>query len=397
MRIACVLIEHLAAAVSERQRPELSGRPFIVGGRPHERKTVYDVSPVAAGYGITPGMTLREASQRCPQAVFLPLDEEAYRQAFAAVLTALELFTPAVEAAESGCAYLDLRHLALPPGGEPALAAELVAAVRTAAGLSPGVGIAAGIFTARLAASLAGPGGVRVVAPGTERAFLAPLPLSTLPLSVEARRRLRLLGLATVDQFAALKAEAVAAHLGAEGIAAHRLANGIDERGIKVSPRDRSAVAEREFEAPLCDDERLALAVTHLIDQLLPELQREHLFCRRVGVDLRLANGEMRTLVAHLREPSQDGEIIARAVRRLILASPRPSGIAALRLSLGDLGGIGGSQLSLFAPQQGRLAKLAEAACRLRQRFGEGRLYKAVILDAEATIPERRFALVDYR
>ncbi len=397
MRIACVLIEHFAAAVSERQRPELAGRPLVIGGCPHERKTVYDVSPAAAGYGIAQGMPLREAGQRCPQAVFLPLDEEEYRRAFAAVLAALELFSLAVAAAESGCAYLDLHRLALPSGGEPALAAELVEAVRTAAGLSPGVGLASGLFVARLAASLAGPGGVRVVAPGAERALLAPLPLSALPLSAEARRRLRLLGLETVGQFAALKAEAVAAHLGAEGTLAHRLANGIDERGIKANPRDRSAVAEREFEDHLCDDERLALAVAHLVDQLLPKLQQEHLFCRRIGADLRLANGETQTLVAHLPEPSQDGKTIARAVRRLILANPRQSGIAALRLSLGDLGGAGSRQLSLFAPHQGKLAKLTEAACHLRQRFGEGRLYKAVILDAAATIPERRFALVDYR
>lgn len=397
MRIACVLIEHFAAAVSERQRPELAGVPFVVGGYPHERKVVYDLSPAAAGYGVARGMPLREACQRCPQAVFLPLDEEGYRRAFADVLTALEAFTPAVEAEDVGCAYLDLRHLALPRGGEPNLAVEILEAVRAACGLEPGVGLARGVFVAKVAALKAGAGRTLAIAPGAERSLLSPLPLSALPLSAEALRRLRLLGLDTVGAFADLRADAVAAYLGAEGTAAHRLANGIDERKVRPRRRIRAAVEEREFEEPLGDEERLALAVAHLVDQLLPKLQQDYLLCQRVEVGLRLANGETRTLAAHLHEPSQEGEAIARAVRRLVAASSLQSGIAAIKLSLLEHGGAWGSQLSLFAPRQGKLEKLAEAAAHLRKRFGDGRLRKAVIVDAGTLLPERRFGFVEYR
>lgn len=397
MRIACVLIEHFAAAVAERQQPELAGSPLVIGGYPHERKPVYDFSPAAALCGVEKGMPLREASQRCPQATFLPADEAEYRRVFAGILAALAEFTTAVEAGELGRAYLDLRYLALPPGGEPSLAVELLEAARAASALAPAVGLARNPFVAGVAADQAGPGRTLVVAPGQERAFLAPLPLSVLPLGEEARRRLRLLGLTTVGALATLSAEAVAAQLGTEGAAAHRLANGRDERRIEPRQRARSAREEREFDEPLVDDERLGLALAHLVDQLLPRLQRDFLFCRRVAVDLRLANGQELALATNLREPTQDGETIVRAARRLIAGAACSAGITALGLSLDGLGGATGRQLSLFAPRQGRLEKLAGAVSQLQASLGSGRLRKAVVLDAAAPLPERRFALREYR
>lgn len=397
MRIICVLIEHFAAAVAEQQRPELCGSPFVIGGYPHERKPVYDFSPAAALCGVGKGMPLREASQRCPQATFLPADEVEYQRAFAGILATLAEFTPAVEAGELGRAYLDLRHLALPPGGEPTLAVEFLEATRAASALAPAVGLACNPFVAGVAADQAGPRRTLVVTPGQERTFLAPLPLSVLPLGEEARRRLRLLGLTTVGALASLPAEAAAAQLGAEGAAAHRLANGIDERRIGTRQRARSVREEREFDEPLADDERLGLAFAHLVDQLLPRLQRDFLFCRRVAVGLRLADGQELALAANLREPTQDGETIVRTARRLVANAACPAGIVALNLSLDGLGGAAGRQLSLFSPRQGRLEKLVNAVSQLQASLGNGRLRKAIVLDAAAPLPERRFALVEYR
>lgn len=397
MRIACVLVEHFAAAVSEKRQPDLDGVPLVIGGLPHERKHVYDASPAAAVYGVGPGMTLREAHQRCPRAVFLPLEAAVYENAFARLLTALEVFTPAVEVAALGCAYLDLRHLALPPGGEPQLAAELAEAVATTTGLAAQVGLARNIFVARVAAERAGPERLRVIPPGAERDLLYPLPVSALPLSAEALRRLRLLGIDTVGALAALSAEAVTVQLGAEGAAAHRLAGGIDERRVRPREQEREVAEEREFDDPIADEARLSLVVDHLADQLMPRLQREYLFCGQVALTLRLADGETQSLVAHLREPSQDGETVARAVKRTLGENARGSGVVAFRMTLSALGGQTSRQLSLFAPRQGRLEQLAAAASRLRTRLGAERLYKAVITDARATLPERRFTLVEYR
>ena len=396
MRIACVLVEHFIAFVTERQRPELAGSPFVIGGLPHERKTVMDVSPAASECGVSPGMSLREAGQRCPQATFLPNDDRLYWQTFHTMLTALEAFTPAVAEDGLGCAYLDLHRLALPPGGEQALAAELAGAVFDATGTNPGVGLARSIFVARAAVACAGNGRTVVVKQGEERSFLAPLPISVLPLSVEALRRLRLLGLNTVGALADLPAQAVASQLGKEGTIAHRLANGIDERVVPARQSIDFVAEEREFAEPLTTEDHAFMAITHIVDQLLPVLQREHLFCRQVRVEVRLENQERQDSLANLREASQDGAVITRAALRLLSAHCH-SGITAIRVVLTELCGPQGQQLALFAPRHGRLEKLAEATSQIKSRLGEGRLRKAVIVNAQANLPERRFTFVEYR
>ena len=108
MRIACVYINHFAVQVETREQPDLSGKPLIIGGFPHERKSVIDCSPVADRCHIHPGVSLRQAHHLCPEAIFLPLNEELYHQAFEEVLSILDGFSPAVEATYAGKAFLDI-------------------------------------------------------------------------------------------------------------------------------------------------------------------------------------------------------------------------------------------------------------------------------------------------
>src|SRR4030042_2625011 len=98
MRIACVYINHFAVQVETREQPDLSGKPLIIGGFPHERKTVIDCSAEASRYQVYPRISLRQAYHLCPEAIFLPLNEELYHQAFEEVLSILDGFSPAVEA-----------------------------------------------------------------------------------------------------------------------------------------------------------------------------------------------------------------------------------------------------------------------------------------------------------
>ncbi len=397
MRIACVLIEHFAAAVSELRWPQLQGTPFVVGGQAHERKPVYDASPAAVQLGISPGMSLREASQRCPQASFLPLRSDMYEQAFQAVIEALLLFTPRLKPASLGCIYLDLRQHTLPPRGEPQLAEELLVAVRQATGLEAQVSIARGVFCAQVAAQVTAPGEITVVAAGEEEALLQPLPVSFLPLSAEALRRLTLLGIHQISDLAALSEEAARLQLGAEGRNAWRLARGQDERRLAPWRQERQLSEEREFDTALVSNDQFVLATRHLVDQLLPRLQGERLYCSRALLQLWFEGGEERTLNANFREPSQDSAVICRNLERVLLAAPYSAGIARLRLSLCSLGGCASRQLTLFTPRQGKLALLQATAGHLRESLQGGRLYRALLTDRNAALPERRFILVDYQ
>jgi len=98
MKVVGVYIEHFAAAAEIRERPELKSHPIVIGGFPSDRKPVFECSVEAVEAGIVPGIPLRQAQQLCPDAIFIPLDEDKYIRAFDNVLDVLEQFSPAVDA-----------------------------------------------------------------------------------------------------------------------------------------------------------------------------------------------------------------------------------------------------------------------------------------------------------
>src|SRR5665647_2582231 len=94
MRVACVLVPQFPVAAELVRRPELAGRPLVVGGLPHQRLPVLGCSPEAAAFGIAPGMPIRKAQGLCPEAVFLPADDELYGRTRALLLRTLGRFSP---------------------------------------------------------------------------------------------------------------------------------------------------------------------------------------------------------------------------------------------------------------------------------------------------------------
>ncbi|MFN8556816.1 MAG: hypothetical protein U0531_05510 [Dehalococcoidia bacterium] len=111
MRVACARIPRFPLAVEALARPELRGRPVVLGGAPEERQAVVECSPEAERAGVLPGMSLREARSRCPDALFLESYPAVYADLFERMLDALERVSPIVEGPSLGCAFLDLTGL----------------------------------------------------------------------------------------------------------------------------------------------------------------------------------------------------------------------------------------------------------------------------------------------
>lgn len=108
MRVACVVVPHFFVAAERRDDSALRGRPVVVGGAPEERKEVLDCSPEAMARGVRPGMSLREALSRCPEAAFVEAHPERYRAATRAMVTALLEIIPHVQPANPGVIYLEV-------------------------------------------------------------------------------------------------------------------------------------------------------------------------------------------------------------------------------------------------------------------------------------------------
>jgi len=393
MKVAYAFVPHFPVAVERREDPSLKGMAVVIGGLPHERGSVYELSPEAFDQGLRVGMSLRQAEELCPEAIFLPTREERYTAAFEEMLTALERFSPLIEPDGLGGAYLEVSGLHHIYGPDEHLGRSIALAVKEATRLPVKVGIARGKFTARIAAIEAAPDGVLVIASGRGKRFLRELPVTLLPLDEEMQERLRLLGIRTMGQFASLPASAILAQFGLEGQRAHKLARGRD--GSKVIGRRPPGFQELEqrFEDPVEDLGVLQLTAEQLSAQLLRRLHRRGQVCRKIGITLEFETGEREQNHITLSEPSADERRMEVALEQLLSRFDYRGGVTALRISLGGLEQGKGHQLMLFPTRTLHKTRVDRAVANLVGKYGPDCFLKAHLLDVHAALPERRFTL----
>src|SRR5690348_13482984 len=168
------------ASVEQRDRPELRGRPVVVGADPRGRGVVSAASYEARPFGIRSAMPIGRAARLCPHAAFLPVDMDKYQRVSRQVMQILAGFSPLVEPVSVDEAFVDLTGT-VSLFGEPVDAARLIKQrIHEETGLTASAGVAPNKFLAKVASDLEKPDGLVVVAAGGEREFLAPLPIERL-------------------------------------------------------------------------------------------------------------------------------------------------------------------------------------------------------------------------
>ena len=395
MKVAHVFIPHFPLAVELREDASLNGLPVVIGGLPHEKGNVYDASPEALEQGVAVGMSLRQAEELCPEAIFLPLREEAYATAFEEMFLALEPFSPLIEPHGLGGAYLEVSGLDRLYGPDERLGQSIAQAVKEATHLPAQVGIASGKFTARMAALEASSDDIQIIALGKERRFLQGLPVSLLPIGEEMKGRLHLLGIRTMGQLASLPASASLTQFGLEGRRAHQLARGRDSSKVVDGRRQGPQELEYRFEDPVEGAQILHLAASQLSTKLLRQLHSRGQVCGQIVVALEYDTGEEEEGHVDLSEPSSDEHKVGLAVERLISGFRCEDRVSALRLSLGQLSQGQGHQLSLFPTRTLRQKRIDRALANIAGKYGGRCILQARLLDLQAALPDRRFALLD--
>jgi len=397
MRVACVNIDHFAAAVEAREQPGLESHPVVIGGYPTERKPVFECSAEAADLGIKPGMPLRQAQHLCPDAVFLPPDMDKYIRAFDEVLGVLEAFSPTVETDALGRAFLDATGMERLFGPDERLVSRIGSEVLRQTCLEPKVGIAASKFVAATAATTAPGLYPSVIKKGMEREFLRPLTVHLLPVSEETKRRFELLGLRTLGQIASLPPDAVAGQFGGEGVLAHRLANGVDERPL--IPRAKPSVLEDEIsgDGALETVDSLLAALEALLDGLIPALRSRNQVCGQIRLCFHLNSVGSWHESLTLKEPTDSKRGIILLVKHRLETVAFPGDITGVRLGLAQLCGEQGRQESLFSGERvKREERLKGVVKHLQALFGSNPLKRVVPVDPCSRIPERRLVLTEY-
>jgi nucleotidyltransferase/DNA polymerase involved in DNA repair len=382
-------IPYFAAALAQRDDPDLAGRPLILVG-PEGR--VFDTSAEAAASGVAAGMTARAAEVRCPAARLLEADMARCRAELDGLFQVLERASPKVEPHGWGAAYADLGDLAHDRAEATGLLRIVGQAVRRELGepLQPALGWDTSKFTAQAAARCTQPGRLLTVAGVRERTFLSPLPMALLPLDQDTVQRLSFLGLRTLGQYAALPPAAVWQQFGRPGKLAHRCARGEDDRPVIPRGQRPQLMAEIELEAPLVEQGGLAAALRHLASPLLAELRGNLQACGQVRLVVRFDDGSAQERSRVFLFPTAGEDLVGRALEQLLAAMHWPAPVVTLAVILEQIQDAAAEQMALFPLQDVREEKLCEVERYLAARFGASRLRRAVLAQPGAPLPEWR-------
>jgi DNA polymerase IV len=309
-----VIVAHLDldaffAAVEELEDPELRRVPLVVGGDPHGRGVVATANYVARRFGIVSAMSCAEALRRCPSAVFVRPRGSLYREYSREVWSIVRGIVPTVEQAGIDEGYLDLGELAPAFDDARALAEAVRAVVRARTGLSCSLGVATSKVVAKVASDRRKPGGLTVVRPGREAAFLAPFPIRVLPgIGPRAEARLVAAGIETIGALAALDDDELRQVLpGRVGMLVRDRARGIDPRPLEVSTERISISNEETFERDVGDLEHLHDELRRMADRLSEHLREREQTARTVTTKLRYPDFAIRTRSMSLDVGTDDG------------------------------------------------------------------------------------------
>jgi DNA polymerase-4 len=328
----------------------LRDRPVIVGGDPRKRGLVQSATPDALAAGVTLGMSVLEALERCPRARALRTNMRRYREAGAELRSQFRRATDRVEPAGVAAAYLDLSDSPAPPERVGALLRE---AVRSELHLPLRVGVSSIKFLAKLAAESQGSEGVLQVSATEVRAFLDPLPVGRLPgVGPKTVGTLAELGIRTVAELARADRRELEERLGNHGLAIWSLALGRDPGGLRAAPHPRSLSHEATFAEPEVDRIALEERLAGLAQRVEEALARERLAAKRIAVKIRYADDELttrsRTLV-HAMTTAR--ELLAQAAPLLDRTQVGSRAVRGLGLAVSELvrARRDDRQLSLFA------------------------------------------------
>ena len=328
MIVAHLDLDAFFAAVEELEDPSLRRVPLIVGGDPHGRGVVATCNYVARGFGIHSAMAAAEALRRCPHAVFVRPRHSLYRDYSREVWSRVREIVPSVEQAGIDEGYLDLGEVAPAFDDARALAEAVQTVVRARTRLSCSLGVATSKVVAKVASDRRKPGGLTVVRPGREAAFLAPFPIRILPgVGPRAEERLVRLGIETIGDIAAITDDDLQHVLrGKVGRELRDRARGIDPRPLELSTERISISQEETFAQDISDLEQLHDELRRMSAKLAEHLRGRGQVARTVTTKVRYPDFAIRTRSTSLPVGTDDaariGELACSLLDRALRDRP---------------------------------------------------------------------------
>jgi DNA polymerase-4 len=373
------------ASVEEQDRPELKGKPLIVGGT-RGRGVVAAANYVVRRFGVRSAMPMREALRRCPQAICVQPRMARYKEVSEQVFAIFHEFTPLVEGLSLDEAFLDVTSSQRLLGDAQAIGAEIRRRIARQTGLTASVGIAPNKLLAKIASDLNKPDGMCRIGADNVHEILDALPVEKL-FGVGPRTLPAVHG-AGIRSFGDLRRagdEALWRAFGKHGKTMRDRASGLDDRPVEPNREEKSISAEETYAADIRGAARLTVELLRLADRAASRLRAHELAAGRVSVKIRRGDFTTFTRRRALGSPTQDTAVVSAVAKALLeewLAIHPNAAVRLLGVGVGDLRTL--QQWDLFAGGFAQGSRLDAAIDGIRDRFGRNKLTRASLLSRTA-------------
>lgn len=365
------------ASVEQRDRPELKGKPVVVGAGPHERGVVAAASYEARRFGIHSAMPSREAGRRCPHAVFLPPDMERYAAASRQVFAILDRFTPLIEPLSIDEAFMDVTGTLRIFGDGVAIARQIRAAIQKEVRLTASVGVAPNKFLAKIASDMNKPDGLTVVPVEREaiRRFLAPLAVGRLwGVGKVTQAALEKAGLRTIGDIQATPPGTLERLIGRDSAEHFKaLAAGEDSRPVETEFEEKSISREYTFSEDCTDGAVVRRTLLELIADVGSQVREAGKYARVAQIKIRWKGFETITRQKTLPEPACDDVTLRAAAMELFEKVELTRPVRLVGFGVSGLSGPPARQRTLFAEFDRDILKrerLSATVDRIRKTYG---------------------------
>jgi nucleotidyltransferase/DNA polymerase involved in DNA repair len=326
------------AAVEQRDRPELQGKPVIVGGNPNSRSVVSTCSYEARKFGIHSGMPTAQAKRLCPHGIFLTPDFEKYSAASKSIMSIFHTYTPLVEQVSLDEAYLDVTENKLHLEDPLKLAALIKQHIFAVTKLTASAGVAPAMYLAKIASDMEKPDGLTVVYPDRILEFLKDLPVRKLPgVGPRTEEILHGMTLNTCGDIWGVKPQDLCAKLGKWGLELFHKARGEDAREVNPHWERTQLSAEETFPRDVTDMPWLKRKLAALAEHVFYDLKQEGRTGRTVVLKVKYHDFEQITRSKTLTAPPEDWpvlhEIACDLLKRKTLAGRKPIRLLGLGIS----------------------------------------------------------------
>ena len=369
------------ASVEERDRPELRGKPLIVGGT-SGRGVVAAASYAVRRFGVHSAMPMAEALRLCPQAICVHPRMARYKEVSERVFEIFHEFTPLVEGLSLDEAFLDVTASLQLLGDGVAIATEIRRRILERTQLTASVGIAPNKLLAKIASDLNKPDGLCRIGPDNLHALLDDLPVQKLfGVGRKSLPAVHAAGIRTFGDLQRAGDDALWQAFGKHGIAMRDRASGIDGRPVEADREEKSISAEETFAVDVRDRAELGRQLVHLADRTASRLRAQRLAAGLVTVKIRRADFTTYTRQRAVEPPTQDTAVVSRMAQILFDEWSRLQPKAAVRLlgvGVGDLQML--KQADLFAEGPRSNSVLDATVDGIRDRFGSALVTRASLL-----------------